>query len=274
MTNFIFYVIILKTGGVKVSRFLIIPDLTDIEKSLSIAQKYGFGFEYNDFFIPDILDDGEKTEQLINGYKSHSLPDYCTLHGAFFDVILFSSDSRIREIAELRIRQSLDIARKIGAKGVIFHTNHSPQLTSESYINCWHNKNKEFWSRILPEYSDINIYLENMFDSSPDMLYSLASELSSFPNFGVCFDYAHAEVFGGGAGKWAEKLAPYVKHLHINDNDLEDDLHLAVGDGKIDWSEFKAHYDKYFGECTVLIEVSGSEKQQRSAEFLKKLGII
>ena len=256
------------------NRFLIIPDLADIKNSLSIADEYSLGFEYNDFFIPDILDDSEKTRQLIDCYKSHNLPGYCTMHGAFFDVILFSSDRRIRETAELRIRQSLDIARKIGAKGVVFHTNHSPQLTSEAYVKGWHNKNKEFWSRMLPEYSDINIYLENMFDSSPDMLCDLACELSSFENFGVCLDYAHAEVFGGGADKWVEKLAPYVKHLHINDNDLKDDLHLATGDGKIDWNRFKAYFDKYFTDCSVLIEVSGIEKQTRSAQYLKKLGLI
>lgn len=256
------------------NRFLIIPDLADIESSLSIARQYGFGFEYNDFFIPDILDDSEKTEAIISGYKKYSLPDCCTLHGAFFDVILFSSDRRIRETAELRIRQSLDIARKIGAKGVVFHTNHNPQLTSESYINGWQNSNKEFWSRILPEYSDIDIYMENMFDSSPDMLYKLACELSDFSNFGICLDYAHAEVFGGGADSWVEKLAPYVKHLHINDNDLKDDLHLAVGDGKIDWNRFVEHYNRHFTDCTVLIEVKGAEKQLRSAEFLKKSGLL
>ena len=49
-------------------KFLIIPDLCDIETSLSIAGKYGFGFEYNDFYIPDILDDEEKTEEYIKTY--------------------------------------------------------------------------------------------------------------------------------------------------------------------------------------------------------------
>lgn len=255
-------------------KFLIIPDLCDIETSLSIAGKYGFGFEYNDFYIPDILDDEEKAEEYIKIYKSRTLPSHCTLHGAFFDVIVFSSDRRIRETAELRIRQSLDIARWIGAKGVVFHTNHSPQLTSESYINGWHKRNAEFWSSILPEYSAIDIYMENMFDSSPDMLARLASELSSFSNFGVCLDYAHAEVFGGGADRWVETLAPYVKHIHINDNDLKDDLHLAVGDGKIDWKKFAGYYNRYFRDCTVLIEVNGAEKQERSAEFLKEIGLL
>ena len=255
-------------------QFLIIPDISDIEKSCETAGKYGFGFEYNDFFIPDVLDDTEKTEALITRYKNHGLPGYCTLHGAFFDVIVFSSDRKIRETAELRIRQSLDVAVKIGAKGVVFHTNQSPQLTSPSYINGWIDKNREFWSRILPEYSNTNIYLENMFDSSPDMLLSLASTLSSFSNFGVCLDYAHAEVFGGGADIWVEKLSPYIKHIHINDNDLKDDLHMAVGDGKIDWHKFRYYYNRFFRECSVLIEVNGTEKQERSAEFLKTLGLI
>lgn len=187
---------------------------------------------------------------------------------------MFSSDRRIRETAELRIRQSLDIARKIGSKGVVFHTNQSPQLTSEAYINGWHDKNLEFWSRILPEYNDINIYMENMFDSSPDMLAGLAKELVSFSNFGVFLDYAHAEIFGGGADNWVEMLAPYVKHLHINDNDLKNDLHLAVGNGQIDWNRFAEYYNKYFIECSALIEVNGAEKQERSAEFLQKLGLI
>ena len=249
------------------NNFLIIPDRYNIEKSLEIAEKYGFGFEYNDFFNPDILDDDTKTGEIINDYKKYSLPSHCTLHGAFFDVIVFSSDSRIRETAELRIRQSLDVARRIGAGGVIFHTNQSPQLTSPAYINGWHDKNLEFWSRILPDYSDIDIYLENMFDSSPDMLSKLAAGLSSFSNFGVCLDYAHAEVFGGGADCWVEKLAEYVKHIHINDNDLISDLHSAWGSGKVDRFSFYECYEKYFNNATILIETNSFENKKKSFYF-------
>ena len=143
-------------------QLLIIPDRKQIEKSLQLSKEYSLGFEYNDFFHPGILDNENQCAEIIGEYKKNSLPKYCTMHGAFFDVIVFSSDRRIRETAELRIRQSLDIARRIGAKGVVFHTNHSPQLTSESYIKGWHKRNAEFWSSILPEYSDIDIYMENI----------------------------------------------------------------------------------------------------------------
>lgn len=257
------------------SKFLIIPNIKDIDKSLELAEKYGFGFEYNDFFIPDVMDDTNLTDELIARYNGHELPDYCTMHGAFFDVLVFSYDKRIREISEMRIRTSLDIARKAGAKGVVFHTNHNPSLTSEVYINNWLERNEKFWRQVLAEYPDIDIYLENMFDDSPDMLAELAKRLEGEDNFGVCFDYAHAVIFGTDTDRWVRTLAPYVKHMHINDNDLKNDLHLAAGDGKIDWNAFKASFDGYLSASkSVLIETSSYENQRRSAEFLSGIGII
>ena len=252
------------------SRFLIIPKLDELDKSLAIAQDYGLGFEYNDFFIPDVMDNKALCDELISRYKGHELPDCCTMHGAFFDVLVFSEDRRIREISEQRIRESLELARKIGAKGVVFHTNHTPLLTADFYIKNWQNKNEAFWRKILPEYPDLDIYMENMFDDSPDMLLALAESLSEFSNFGVCLDYAHAVIYGSDINDWVKKLSSYVKHMHINDNDLRNDLHLAVGDGKIDWRHFKEHYDSALSKAkTVLIETASFENQLRSLKVLK-----
>lgn len=256
-------------------RFLIIPQLDKLDESLRLAEEYGFGFEYNDFFSPEVLDDERLKDELISRYKGHELPDYCTMHGDFFDVLIFSGDSKIRGISELRIRQSLDTARLLGVKGAVFHTNHNPALTADSYINGWQSANESFWRRILPEYRDLQIYMENMFDDSPDMLAELARRLSGEENFGVCFDYAHAVIYGSDIRGWTRSLSPYVRHIHINDNDLKNDLHLAVGGGKIDWNEFKARLDSELsGASSVLIETSSIEDQRRSAEFLSTLGII
>lgn len=257
------------------SRFLIIPQIKCIDRSLELASEYSFGFEYNDFFLPDVMDDAALTEDIISRYKSAGVPDICTMHGAFFDVLIFSYDKKIREISELRVRQSLDIARKIGAKGVVFHTNHNPDLTAEAYIRNWFDCNEKFWRGILDDYPDLEIYMENMFDTSPDMLAGMAERLSDKANFGVCFDYAHAVIYGSDIESWVTTLAPYVKHMHINDNDLKNDLHLAAGDGLINWECFKYHYETCFGDVkTVLIETSSLENQRRSAEFLRQLGIL
>ncbi len=247
-----------------------------MSESLSLAEKFGFGFEYNDFFSPDILDDTQKSEEITARYKSCRLPERCTMHGAFLDVLVFSEDKEIREISRKRIVRSIEAARKIGAEAVVFHTNHNPLLTAESYRKNWLDRNESFLREILAEYPDKAVYMENMFDDSPDMLASLAERLSDIHSFGVCFDYAHASSFGRNIAisEWVKRLAPYVKHLHINDNDLKNDLHLAVGSGKINWTEFKEYYFKYFSECTVLIETSDIEAQKKSADFLKSIGIL
>lgn len=255
-------------------KFLIIPHLDEIEESLALAEEYGFGFEYNDFFSPDMLDDKQRLESTIARYKANPLPDRCTMHGDFFDVLIFSEDKLIREISEKRIHQSIAAALEIGAEGVVFHTNHNPMLTADFYVNNWLKCNVDFWSAVTEQFPQINIYIENMFDTSPDMLARLAKELSGCKNFGVCLDYAHAAAFGGGTDRWISMLAPYIKHMHINDNDLKDDLHLAVGDGQIDWLKFKEYYFRYFTDCTVLIETSDISRQRKSAEYLKNIGII
>ncbi len=258
------------------NNFLIIPRLENLEESLALADKYGFGFEYNDFFSPAVLDDTKKQEEIRLRYKAHRLPVRCTMHGAFLDVLVFSEDKEIRDISRKRIVQSIEAANKTGAEAVIFHTNHNPLLTAENYVKNWLDRNESFWREILSEYPDTAVYMENMFDDSPEMLASLAERLSDLNGFGVCFDYAHAASFGSTVplSEWVQRLAPYVRHLHINDNDLKNDLHLAVGSGKIDWTEFRKYYFEYFTDCTVLIETSGIEEQKKSAEFLNNMGIL
>lgn len=201
------------------------------------------------------------------------MPGYCTLHGAFLDVTVFSDDSLIARASDYRVEQSLTIAKRLGAKGVVFHTNYIANFKTDSYRDSFVKKNAVYWSEKLLKYPDIQIYMENMFDDTPELLVGLAEELKGYKNFGVCFDYAHAHVFGNPdeIGLWVRTLAPYVKHLHINDNDFRQDLHLAVGDGKIDWKLFKNFYENFFPDATVLIEVNSMEKIRKSLDFLESL---
>lgn len=255
-------------------RFLIIPKICELETSLELARRYGLGFEFNDFFIPQILDNESELDRLIGEYKRFELPEYLTSHGAFFDVIPFSPDEKIRAVSDLRIRQSVDAARAIGARAVVFHTNYNPFLNSEAYVKDWLERNAAYWNGILSEFSDMNIYLENMFDSSPEIMAALAERLCSNANFGICLDCAHAALTAVPQREWVEALGRYVRHIHINDNDLKSDLHLAVGDGKIDWNEFYRLYESKMNGASILIETSSLENQIKSLERLSVDGFI
>ena len=253
---------------VSVDRFLIVPDVDNMEGIAELANKYKLGFEYNDFFIPDVLDNEERQEKIHSVYAAVEKPEMCTLHGAFFDVIPFSADEQIKKLSLQRIEQSIEHAKKLGAKAVVFHTNYNPFLNSKTYVSNWVKTNVEVWGDILENNSDIQIYLENMFDTTPDILSALAKELSKYDNFGICLDYAHAALSKVAPEAWARELSPYIRHIHINDNDLISDLHQAWGDGSIDRQSFYKCYHKYMSEATILIETTSVPNIRRSLDVL------
>lgn len=255
-------------------QLLIIPDRNNMSVSTELSEKYSLGFEYNDFFIPSVLDNEAELNEIISIYKNCRLPGFTTIHGAFFDVLPFSPDKRIKEISELRIRQSISAAEKIGAHAVVFHTNYNPFLNSKAYVDKWISDNACFWGRILADYPRMFIYLENMFDCDPYIISELSEKLCVHKNYGVCLDYAHALLSATSPEVWVKELSRYIKHVHINDNDLISDLHLAWGDGKINRGEFYTNYDKYMHDASVLIETTSAENIRRSLIMLEKEGFI
>ena len=255
-------------------KVLIIPDRKQMDKCLELAKEYRLGFEFNDFYFPDILDSEEELEKIISEYKRHNLPGIMTVHGAFFDVIPYSMDGRIRKISDMRINQSMDITRRIGAKAVIFHTNYNPCLNTKKYVQDWIEQNAEYWGEILEKNRDIHIYLENMFEISPDILEELSEKLKKYENYGVCLDYAHAFISDVEPEIWARCLGRFVKHIHINDNDKKSDLHLAWGDGLIERDKFYKCYEEYMNGATVLVETSPMDRKIRSLEMLEREGFL
>ncbi len=196
-----------------------------------------------------------------------------TMHGAFLDVTIHSDDPRIKEVSMLRVRQSMETAKRMGVKGVVFHTGRLAGFRVSNYLRNWCDRNAAFFTEIAAEYPDQQIYMENMFDEAPDILAGLAERMKDIENFGICLDYAHAMLSKCPGDEWVRTLAPYIRHMHINDNDLENDLHLPVGDGRLDWQEFDRLVRKYRIEAPVLVEVNGYEAQRKSLEYMRRSGI-
>lgn len=255
-------------------RFLIVSHVNYIEEHSLNAMQYNTGFEYNDFYSPDVLDNEAFRRYVFDRYKQIDVPDYCTMHGDFLDVLLFSSDREIQRISRMRMKQSMDVARVIHSKAVVFHTNVNPFLNSDEYLVKVINSTVEYVAELLREYPDINIYMENMFENAPYVLAAISEKLMVYPNYGVCFDYAHASISTTSMDVWVSELHSFIKHVHLSDNDLKSDLHLAIGEGLIDWMTFKSYYEKYFKECTILIENKLPKAQRISMEYLKKIKVM
>ncbi|MDE6405331.1 MAG: sugar phosphate isomerase/epimerase [Lachnospiraceae bacterium] len=266
------------------SKLYLVPDRKDMERMCGLAAEYGCAFEYNDFYIAKVMDDAGEQERIITDYRRYrkecpenNFPERFfsadTMHGAFLDVTIHSDDPLIRDASMLRVRQSMEIAKNMGLKGVVFHTGRLAGFRAPDYLRNWRDRNEAFFTAIAHRYPAQQIYMENMFDEAPDILAGLAEKMRDVKNFGVCLDYAHAMLSKCPGREWIEALAPYIRHIHINDNDLHNDLHLAVGEGSLDWQEFDHLIRKYRVEAPVLVEVSGYEAQRTSLQYMKRHGI-
>lgn len=250
---------------------LIIPDKDCISESLSLSREYGLGFEYNDFYSD--MDNTVEIDRLIAMYTANK-PDYpCTVHGAFFDISVGSEDERIRGISRLRVRQSIAVCKRLAAQAVIFHTNTIPNCNLPSYQDRWLKENAVFYAQMLEENPQIDIYIENMFDFTPDLLCRLAQHLSCYPNFGVCLDFAHACLSPTPIQSWISALKPMIRHCHLNDCDGHGDSHWPLGRGILDIEGFFALLAKHGITSTFLLEVKGIKAQRQSLEYLESRGL-
>lgn len=260
--------------GCRMKRLYLVPDGNDIERSVGLAEEYGCAFEFNDFYVPAILDDVREQEKIIESYARYR-SDFSgdTMHGAFLDVTIHSSDPLIREASIRRIHQSMRIAKRMGLRGVVFHTGRLSGFRVESYLMQWVDRNFAFFTGLAEEFPDQQIYMENMFDEAPDIMAVLAERMKGTGNFGICLDYAHAALYERPQREWVETLAPYIRHIHVNDNDLTNDLHRPVGTGKINWDAFDVLMRTNKIDASVLIEVKGYEEQKQSLEYMKRRGL-
>ena len=192
------------------------------------------------------------------------------MHGAFFDVTVFSFDAKIREVSLLRMRQSMEIARRMKLRAVIFHGNYLPFLRGESYDSNWLLQTEEAVRILAAEYPEIEIYMENMFEDSPKLLGELAYRLLDVPTFGICLDYSHALLNSKDGEPWFVCLAPYIRHIHVNDHCFAGDVHLIPGEGMTDWKLFFMLKDRYAPTATILCEVSGLDAAKKGIAFLEQ----
>ena len=239
-------------------RYYVIPNLDNLDKYLDLSKKYDLGFEYNEFYIPSILDDKKKLNEIIESYKKlNRLND--TMHGVFFDITLDSADPLIKEVSLKRVESSLEIAKKLNLKGVVFHTNYITWMKDEAYKKNWVLSHKKIYLDLIEKYKDIEIYVENMFDLDPFLLRDLMVEINN-SRIGVCLDVAHASISKVPLDIWFKTLMPYIKHLHINDNDLNVDSHMQLGLGKIDYKEAYKYINMLPDNTSILIEIKDYDK--------------
>ncbi len=253
-------------------KWTVIPDIEDIDRFLKLEEQYNTAFEYNDFCSPSVYEDKDETQRRIRFYKSlgRTNPDD-TLHGVFYDIAMISTDSVIRNRSRQLMEMSIETAKRLSCKGVVFHTGRIAGLDTKEYNDSWIKGMTEYLADLGYRHRDIKIYMENTFEATPDPINGFMAGLKGTDNVKICFDYAHAALTKTPLTEWYEAFSSDIAHIHVNDNDLKIDLHQPPGEGKIDFGLFKQLIEQHDYKESILLEVTGYEKTLRSLEYITKL---
>nr|MCR5830247.1 TIM barrel protein [Lachnospiraceae bacterium] len=248
----------------------IIPNRNDVDKWARIAKELSAVFEYNDFFDPDLIENKEEYEATVQKYLALDRDrKRDTFHGVFYDIVLNSLDPAIRQKSIERVYLSCETAVRLECRAVIFHTNYIVGFKSIPYRDKWVRDMTAFYKKLIDDFPTLEIYVENMYDDTPELLRRLAEALRDEPRFGVCFDLAHAYLWEVPLKEWIDELSPYIRHIHANDNHKDQDSHMAIGTGSLDWSILN-YRQLIKNKPSILIEVSDEEKLMKSYNYLIK----
>lgn len=245
---------------------IFVSHLLSDEEMQGLIRKYDCGIESIEFSISENLD---RLKDKIDSYRCRldkmGNPKLI-LHGPFLDLNPMAYDRLVLQATRLRFEQCYQAARELGAEKIIFHTCYQPKLY---LLTGWAERMADFWNSFLREKSGIEILMENVQDPEISPILHVAEQVKH-PDFGLCLDVGHAHCYAeDSVSMWAEKLGPYIRHLHIHDNDGTVDAHGRIGSGTVPVHEVLIRLYEQNPEVTVTIECSSYEDTEESLKLVK-----
>lgn len=241
------------------------PQFSRISDWTALAAQQGLFFELLDLSTEPLRSDQTKLTAASNAYRDCGLVR--SLHGAFVDVNPASSDGAFRALSRQRCEESCQLAVKLGADTVVFHSSCFPFL-KQDYISRWAESCAEYYLSLAARY-DLTLCIENCADPDPGPLKELMRCTAS-PAVGVCLDIGHANYSRAALPVWFETLQQDIRYLHLSDNNGLCDDHMALGTGTVDWQLADRLWHSIGCPERLTLEVGSPDNIMHSLQFLKQ----
>ena len=159
-----------------------------------------------------------------------------TVHGPFWDLCSGSIDPEIRKVTFSRLGSLFDLVEKIRPEQVVCHTGFDPRH-HRGHRGEWVDNSLCTWRPFIrrAEILKMPLVLENVWEEDPELHIELLEKMKS-PWFGFCLDIGHQHAFSRSTlDKWLHATWPYLKEVHLHDNDGSFDAHFPIGSGTINF---------------------------------------
>ncbi len=160
------------------------------------------------------------------------------MHLPFYGLQLGCKDPYIRKLSHRLIMQGLRRAADLGIRKAVMHVSFPPQIPikgREHWLDqfCFNLEKILSYCRL----QGITLLIENTYESSTTIFSDI---FSRFPEeeLAMCLDVGHVYCFSKSSiEEWWNSFREKIKIIHLSDNSADDDSHLALGDGSIDFPE-------------------------------------
>ncbi len=226
----------------------------------------------------EIIDEGfhtlnkKRVAKLNQIAKSNSIQ--YTVHAPFADINIASPSKQILSVSLKRLKESMAYAHALESKLWIFHPGNRTGISMFYPGDDWKQNVKSILElhKTAEEYG-LNIAIENLpgkygfLMKSPEDFLRFYEE-AGLRDIGIVLDVGHANL-EGQIDNFLKKFPGRIMHIHLSDNFGENDLHLGIGYGKIDWQWFAEILHEMDYDKTVVIE--SIEHVKESLQKLQKL---
>jgi sugar phosphate isomerase/epimerase len=226
--------------------------------SLPEIAALGAGIELGSYGLAGVRSEQAWAERLA---LHQALRDQFTgplaLHGPFLGMDFCHVDCLIRSAVQRRMDMTFAAACQLRASRVVLHSGYVLENDIFHLRQTWLEQNVAYWQREITRWAraGIEIVIENDIESEPGLLVELANGVGS-PALGLCLDVGHQHVFSRVSMlDWVQQMAPYLRHIHLHDNDGKDDQHAALGRGTIDFESLYTALEQYTPDATISLEV-------------------
>ena len=227
------------------------------------AREYGFGLEIAEFCTAWNID---RRFELTDSRVQESLQGISRsiLHAPSNELFPCAIDEKARELAAYRYRQAIDLAKRYGSKKMVIHGGYHPWM----YYPVWYvGQSVSFWKDFLKEDPGVEIVLENVLETQPDLILEILEGVDD-PRLRMCFDVGHINAYSYiPIMDWLETCAPWIGHIHVNNNDGREDLHQGLQDGIIPMKELLQRIESLCPEATITLEMTETKS---SLEWLRE----
>ena len=227
------------------------------------GREYGLGLEIAEFCTAWNID---RRFELTDSRVQESMQGISRsiLHAPSNELFPCAIDEKARELAAYRYRQAIDLAKRYGSKKVVIHGGYHPWM----YYPVWYvGQSVAFWKEFLKEDPGVEIVLENVLETQPDMILDILEGVDD-PRLRMCFDVGHINAYSYiPIMDWLETCAPWIGHIHVNNNDGRQDLHQGLQDGIIPMKELLQRIESLCQEATITLEMTQTKS---SLEWLRE----